>query len=141
MYLIITASKDAYITNKIIDSTFSASDANTGRAATMDLFKLYNESVLSGTTNPIELSRALFKFDYTKIRNLTGTILDLNDSSFECRLEMFDIMGGQVTPTNFNLILFPLSQSFDEGVGRDVISFSDLDGGNNLLVLPHEEGS
>jgi hypothetical protein len=127
MYLIITASKDAYITNKIMDSAFSASDANTGRAATIDLFKLYNESALSGTTNPIELSRALLKFDYTRIRNLTGTILDLNDSSFECKLEMFDIMAGQVTPTNFNLILFPLSQSFDEGIGRNVISFSDLD--------------
>ena len=140
MYLIITASKDAYITNKIIGGVLSASDANTGRAATMDLFKLYNESVMSGTTNPIELSRALFKFDYTKIRNLTGTILDLNDSSFECRLEMFDIMGGQVTPTNFNLILFPLSQSFDEGIGRDVIAFSDLDA-CNFITASYSNGT
>jgi hypothetical protein len=140
MYLIITASKDTYVTNKIINSAFSASDANTGRAATIDLFKLYSESVLSGTTNPIELSRGLLKFDFTRIKNLTASILDLNASSFECRLEMFDIVGGQVAPTNFNLILFPLSQSFDEGIGRDVISFSDLDA-CNFVTASFSNGS
>ena len=30
----------------------------------------------------------------------------------------------------FNVIVFPLSQSFDEGVGRDVGSFGDLDAAN-----------
>jgi len=140
MYLILTASKDAYITNKIIDNAFSASDANTGRAATIDLFKLYKESTLSGTANPIELSRALMKFDYTRIKELTSSILDINDSSFNCKLEMFDIMGGQVTPTNFNLMLFPLSQSFDEGVGRDVISFNDLDA-CNFVTASYDNGT
>ena len=44
MYRILTASKDTYITNKIIDNSFRASDANVGEAGTLDLFKLYDEN-------------------------------------------------------------------------------------------------
>ena len=40
MYRIAEADKDAYITNKIVGSTFRAKDANTGAAGTLDLFKL-----------------------------------------------------------------------------------------------------
>jgi hypothetical protein len=39
MYRILSASKDAYITNKIINQTFRATDANVGQAGTLDLFK------------------------------------------------------------------------------------------------------
>ena len=58
MYKIFTASKDTYITNKILRNTSRATDANLGAASTLDLFKLYDESVISGETTPIELSRA-----------------------------------------------------------------------------------
>ena len=44
MYRILSASKDTYITNKIINNKFRATDANTGQAGTLDLFKLYAES-------------------------------------------------------------------------------------------------
>ena len=40
---------------------------------------------------------------------------------------MFDVQGSQVAPSNFNLIAFPLSKSFDEGIGTDVVNFNDLD--------------
>ena len=43
MYLVITASKDTYITNKIIDNKFRVKDANVGRAGSIDIFKLYAE--------------------------------------------------------------------------------------------------
>ena len=45
MYLILTASSDTYITNKIIDNDYRAIDANVGRAGTIDIFKLYDESL------------------------------------------------------------------------------------------------
>ena len=48
MYRILSASKDAYITNKIINQSFRATDANVGQAGTLDLFKLYDENKLSG---------------------------------------------------------------------------------------------
>ena len=126
MFLILTASSDTYITNKIIRNSFSASDANVGRAGTLDLFKLYNESTLEGITNPIELSRILLKFDYSKIATLATEKIDYSDSSFKAYVRLFDVMGGQATPADFTLIAFPLSRSFAEGNGRDVIEFRDI---------------
>ena len=140
MYLIITSSRDAYITNKILSNKFRATDANTGRAGTLDLFKLYSESTISGETDPIELSRALIKFDFDKLIELTGSILDVNHSSFKCTLKMKALRAGQVTPQNFRLAVFPLSQSFDEGIGRDVGSYGDLDT-CNFITASYADGA
>lgn len=130
MIRILTASSDTFITDKIIRNSFRATDANVGHAGTLSLFKLYDESSLSGTVAPIELSRILLKFDYTPLLNLTSTILDLNSNNFKCYLSLKDVYGGHTTPTNFSLVVYPLSRSFDEGFGRDVRMFSDLDSAN-----------
>ena len=130
MYLIVTASKDTYITNKIIDSSYRARDANVGQAGTIDLFKLWNESKISGTVRPTEISRAFIKFDLDRIHALTQSAIDLNHSTFEAKIKLFDILGGQATPANFKLQIYPLSRSFDEGIGRDVSTFGDLDSCN-----------
>ena len=130
MYLILTASNDTYITNKIIDNKFRATDANTGRAGTIDLFKLYAESISGSDSTPIELSRALIKFNLSKLHELTASSLNVNASNFQAHLKLYDILGGQATPANFKLVIFPLSQSFDEGIGRDVASFQDIDRAN-----------
>ena len=132
MYRILTASSDCYLTNKIIKNSFRATDANTGQAGTLDLFKLYDESTLSGSTTPIELSRILLKFDLSPLRQLTGSILDLNN--FTAKLKLFDVYGGQTVPTNFTMSVLPLSKSFDEGFGRDIVSFKDLDVANWLTA-------
>ena len=64
MYRILQALQDTYITNKIVNNSFRATDANVGQAGTLDFFKLYDESKLPGTSsNVIELSRTLIKFD------------------------------------------------------------------------------
>tara|TARA_R110000824_G_scaffold60853_5_gene162373 strand:+ start:35082 stop:36620 length:1539 start_codon:yes stop_codon:yes gene_type:complete len=126
MIIVCTASSDTYITNKIIDGNFQATDANVGQAATLDIFKLYNETTLNGTSSQTELSRALVKFDLSPINNLTGTILDLKSSNFKATIEMKDIMTGHGVPRDFTLSVFPLSQSFDEGEGLDTGKFSDI---------------
>ena len=140
MYFTLTASKDTYITNKVISNIFSASDANVGRASTLDFFKLYDESALSGVDKPIELSRALIKFDFDRINTLLSKSLNLNGSDFKCYLKLHDIMGGQMTPTNFKISLFPLSQSFDEGIGRNVTSFSDV-GASNFFTASYSNSA
>jgi hypothetical protein len=126
MYRIIHANKDTYITNKIVGS-IRVKDANVGQAGTVDLFKLYDENYIGGETNPIELSRGLIHFDLTPIRELTQSTLDINDSSFKCTLKLSDVYGGQTTPSNFTIIVHPLSRSFDEGLGKDVVRFEDID--------------
>ena len=131
MYRILSASKDTYITNKIINGSFRATDANVGQAGTLDLFKLYNENSLTGSTEQIELTRILIQFDLNKIENMQNQgQIDINDSSFKCLLKLHDVYGGQTTPKNFDVILFPLAKSFDEGSGFDISAFRDLDAVN-----------
>lgn len=130
MYRILPPTKDTYITNRIINNAFRATDANVGQAGTLDLFKLYDESTITGETSPIELSRILVKFDLDPLRAMTGSTLDISDPTLKCFIKLSDVYGGQTTPSNFKLAVFPLSKSFDEGIGRDVVSFSDLDSCN-----------
>ena len=128
MYRIFQADKDAYITNKIISNTLRATDSNTGQAGTIDIFKLYDENTFSGEAEPVELSRALIHFDVTDLRNaLAAGEFDINSQNFSCSLYLHDVYGGQTTPSNFTISVFPLSKSFDEGGGRDVVRFEDID--------------
>lgn len=133
MYRILTASADAYITDKIIYGSRSI-DSNTGLAATIDIFKLYDETYLSGTQNPIELSRGLIKFDYNKLLSLTGTILSPSGSNFKAYLHLKNVNGGQMLPSNFTLQANPLAKAWDEGIGTDIISFKDMDSVNWLTA-------
>lgn len=135
MYRILTASKDTYITNKIIDNKFRATDANAGEAGTLDLFKLYNENVISGEDTPIELSKVMIKFPISEISKMDNDkALDISDESFKCYISLHDVYGGQTTPSNFKLITFPLNKDFDEGIGRDIVRFTDLDSTNYVTA-------
>lgn len=137
MYRILSASKDAYITNKIIAGQ-RCTTSNVGQAATLDLFKLYDETtVVSASTilsGVLELSRLLVQFDYEPLQQITSSFLNINDSSFKAYLSLKDVYGGQTTPSNFSIRLIPLSQSWDEGRGFDVVSFRDLDTVNFLTA-------
>ena len=130
MYLQYTSSKDTYITNKILTWTSKATDANVGRASTLDLFKLYNENNYSGSSAPIETSRILIGFHTDDISSSLSGKTSFDDSSFKCTLNLHDIQGSSVAPSDFNIIVYPMSRSFDEGIGSDISSFNDLDRAN-----------
>ena len=149
MYKILTASADTYITNKVLNKATRATDSNMGNASTIDIFKLYDESSFTGhpktykddtgtlllhadadgASVPVELSRGLVKFDLSE---LAAGIQ--SETGFEATLKMYDVFGGQTTPSNFSLLVAPLSFAFDEGSGRDVESFDDLDVCNFLTA-------
>lgn len=135
MYRIIQADKDSYITNKIISNSLRATDSNTGQAGTIDIFKLYDENTYSGETNPVEISRGLLHFDLDDLNESLGNgDFDVNSSNFSCSLYLHDVYGGQTTPSNFTLVVYPLSKSFDEGNGRDVVRFEDIDVSNFITA-------
>ena len=126
MIISLTASADTYITNKYIDSS-PAIQANVGRAGTLDLFYLYNEVASSATIK--ELSRILIKFDLNHLKSIPAIF---NPNNFEARLKLHTITTGNPCPSNFTVSIFPLASTFTEGMGRDVISFSDIDTSNFL---------
>lgn len=129
MFRILTSSKDTYITDKIIFGSRSLY-SNVGQAASLDLYKMYNETTLSGSATPIELSRALIKFDYASLQSLTSSLLDPSGANFEVYLRLKNVYGGQTVPSNFTLQLNPLAKDWDEGIGSDIMYFKDLDATN-----------
>lgn len=133
MYRIVKAIQDTYITDRIVSFRTRAIDANVGKAVTLDLFKLYDETTLSGSAEPIELSRLLIKFDTSQIRALTSS-LDITDDSFKVKLVLTDVVGGQPVPSNFTTIIHPISRSWSEGAGRDIVKFADIDVANWLTA-------
>ncbi len=135
MFYILTASSDTYITNKILQNKFRATDANVGQAGTLDLFRLYDESsfISAGTrlTSSVEeLTRLLVKFDYSNLVSLTSSSLDLNHPSFKAELRLSEVKAGAPVPRSFNVVSYPLAQPFSEGSGRNVTQFSDVDAAN-----------
>jgi len=141
MIRVISASKDCYITNKIINNRFRATDANVGQAGTLDLFKLYNESSLPDEDKPTESSRLLLYFGLEDIKSMhdSGKI-NVGDDSFKSYVQLHDVYGGQTTPSNFNVIIFPLAKEFDEGKGFDIAEFKDL-GSSNWITASYKHGT
>lgn len=130
MYMLLTASADTYITNKIVDGSKSI-NSNVGRAGTLDLFKLYDETVF-GSSPVIELSRLLLKFDLSKLSSLTSSLVNPNSTSFKAKIRLKSVSSGLPVPYNFTISTFPLARSFSEGYGRDVSAYSDIGAANFL---------
>jgi len=133
MYKILKADKDAYLTNRFIKIAGSGSfrtGSNVGSAGTLDLFKLYGVTFANNDASlpNLELSRLLIHFDLQPLKDLIySSSININHRSFNCSVKLFDVYGGQTTPSNFDISLYPLSKSFDEGSGRDVVYYSDYD--------------
>jgi len=82
-------------------------------------------------TSLIEKSRGLLYFDLSALQDSLleitgGTALNLiDDASLKITVNLFDVQGTQVAPTNFTLELWPLSTTFDEGIGDNIVTFGD----------------
>ena len=126
MYKVLRPDRDAYITDRVIKGNRSYS-ANVGAAGSLDLFKLYGVTT-SGSVPNVELSRLLIHYDLQPLRDLVAEgKVDPGNPSFQCVLKLFDVFGGQPTPDHFTVTVHPLSRSFDEGLGRDVVYYADRD--------------
>lgn len=133
MYRSFKAIKDAYITDRIIKNV-RQTNANVGVAGTLDLFKIYGLNK-SGSTNLNELSRILVKFDLSRLQqDVANGKLDPSQSSFFATIKLFDIYGGQPTPEDFTLKVYPISRSWSEGNGSDIVYYQDKDNCNFLTA-------
>lgn len=143
MFKALKAIRDTYITDRVIDGEAQLG-ANVGAAASLDLYKLYGYSThsVSGSSVPnTELTRLLLQFDLGPLQQLVSQgLIDTNNASFSCRLRLYDVYGGQPNPQNFTVSVFPLSGSFDEGNGRDVVLYGDVDAAN-WLTSSYASGS
>ena len=138
MYRALKADRDSYITDRIIKGS-PRMDANTGESGTLDVYKLYGLNK-SGSASLSELTRLLVHFDLDPLRSAYASgALDITSPTFNVKLKLHDVYGGQTTPRNFTLKVYPLSRSWDEGRGRDVVFYQDSDI-VNFLTASFENG-
>tara|TARA_B100000131_G_scaffold321440_1_gene372152 strand:+ start:8941 stop:10482 length:1542 start_codon:yes stop_codon:yes gene_type:complete len=95
--------------------------ANAGLADVMEVFSIYGRE----TTSSQELSRILVKFPIASISadRTNGTLPASGNVSFYLRL--FDAESSKTIPTNYTLMVYPVSRSWEEGIGLDLEGYKD----------------
>lgn len=134
-------SKDTYITNKVVANTRKAEDANVGHASSLDLYKLWNESNLRGSagTDIVELSRLLLDVELDDLKSDLENKMSTDDSTLKIFLELKDIQGTQIAPSDFTVDIHPVTREWDEGLGKDIGSFAHYGATNWTQSTPSED--
>jgi hypothetical protein len=96
--------------------------SNMGQADVLEIFSIYGQA----TTSSSEASRVLLQFDTTKVKTDrdNGVIPGSGDVKFF--LNMFNTPHAETLPVNFTLTISAVSQSWEEGYGLDMETYSDL---------------
>lgn len=116
------ANKDTTITNAFkLDLINRATDANMGASDSLEMFSIYGQT----DSTSIEKSRILVQFPISDIiadRNLSKIPVSGSVSFF---LRMFNVKHPFSVPKDFTASVSVVSQSWDEGYGLDMESYSD----------------
>lgn len=123
MIIRIPASKDNTIVSSYNRGFRSQSwDANLGQSPYLQVYKKLDET--SGSLFGDDIARSLVYFNlspYHESMNYFG----LSSSSINCSLKLFNLPHDETTPTSYDISIFPVSRSWDEGVGYDSMRFKD----------------
>jgi len=114
---------DNTITNAFkMDLQTRGTGANMGLSDILETFSIYGQAS-SGST---ELERILIKFPVSQISSdrSSGIIPDSGKVSFY--LNMYNAPHNQTTPREGELVILPISQSWQEGTGLDMDEYKDV---------------
>src|SRR5689334_6280702 len=97
--------KDAFITNKFLDSTGAkvATGSNNGRNPALQVFAIKN--TLSAS---VEMARALLQFNITELSGKVFVDKVVPSGSVKYYLKMFNGAHGNEQPSSFDLFVYPL---------------------------------
>ncbi len=113
MYIIYPLQKDTYITNKKLNG-IDGKNANFGKAATLDLYKTYNEN--------LDLkSSCLFRLNNVPSQNEIITFQNVNNQTIEI---LIDVLTNSVDPINGTIVN-----------GQYVIGIADIVGINPIEAI------
>ena len=123
MHYYIFAAKDTWVSsgsNKVDGETFT--DQNFGRDEILELKKVfYNDSFDYPT-------RVLVSFKGTDFTNLSQSVVDGDITNPKYYLRLYEANGTQELQNEYSLIAHPVSQSWDEGIGKFADDPKVLDG-------------
>ena len=123
MFVRIFPQKDTFITNFQRNSV-PQTGSNFGASEILHLYVKAGVSGAVGVTASASLARVLSQFDLTTFQQLTGSGL-MPQSGVVYRLHMSDAQHKGTTPSSYDVEVQAVSQSWDEGKGRDTDSYSD----------------
>ena len=121
------ANKDNTITNVFFDGfTIRATGSNSGRADILETFSLFGRA----TTSSVALSRILVDFPISDIAadRAAGNIPA--SGSVDFILKMNNAESVFTLPKNFDLVVKPVSSSWEEGIGIDLETRQDVTSNN-----------
>ena len=120
----VTASKDNTISNAYeVNLVTRGTGSNMGASDILEVFMIYGQA----TSASIELARCLIEFPLDEIirkRNVTKEIPASGSVSFF--LNLYNAPHTEPVPSDFTLCVSPVSQSWQEGKGLDMVEYSDL---------------
>ena len=124
-----TASLDNTITNALKNGLQTrATGSNQGRADSLQVFSIYGQA--SGSDAPegktIEKSRILVQFPVSAISSSREAGNIPASGSVNFYLRMFNARHPFTVPTDFTLVVNPVSQSWQEGYGLDADTYTDV---------------
>jgi len=128
-----TASLDNTITNAFEENLSTrGTGSNMGASDILETFSIYGQ----GTSTSVELSRILIQFPTTQITTDRSAGTLPASGSVTWKLKMYNAAHYETVPSSYTLQVSAVSASWEEGLGLDMESYSDLtedDVGSNWL--------
>jgi hypothetical protein len=124
------SSKDTFITDRMFSTkeALRTSGSNFGASPTLQVFKLTG----STPTSSVETARTLVQFDLTELSGKIYNDRIIPSSSLSFVLKMYDQKHDGRVPIDYDLFAYPVSQSWTEGRGVDLVNFRDFGEANWL---------
>jgi|TARA_R110002096_G_scaffold284148_1_gene478112 hypothetical protein len=115
MHYFIFASKDSYITEDSSGQVILYPDYTDRNYGADEIIELKKEFANSYSTASYNVSRMLTQFDYTDV---SASIVDGTITSPKYYLRYYEVEGQSESDKTYSLSSFPISQSWEEGVGK-----------------------
>jgi len=108
--------KDTWVTNRLRSDFVRATGSNHGLSPSLNVFS-YLPAGQSGSN--LDIARTLIQFNVSDLSSSIYVDEKVPSSSVTYSLKMFDMKHADTVPTSFDLFIFPISRSWDEGTGVD----------------------
>ena len=140
MHYFIFSSKDSYITEDSPGHIVQYPDSTDRNYGADEILELKKEFVNSYSTSSYNVSRILTQFDYSDV---SASIVDGSITSpYKFYLRYYEVEGQTELDKTYSLSSFPLSQSWEEGVGKHFdnpktkrgVTWTDYDSGSAWVL-------
>ena len=118
-----SATADNTITNAYKENLVTrGTGSNMGQADILEVFSIYGQA----TTSSAEASRVLLQFDTAKVKTDRDNGVIPASGAVKFYLNMYNVPHAETLPVDFTLTVSAVSQSWEEGYGLDMETYSDL---------------